>query len=127
MSYIGRVTRWEVYWVDLDPAVGREQAGARRPAVIVSNDGFNAQFGVVTVVPLTKAERKKRRVYPFEVALPDLIGNGHTGIAMPHQVRTISKLRILEKVGEVRDPSLRRRLERCLLHHLGLDADLTDT
>ena len=69
MACLGEVRRWELYRADLDPAVGSEQAG-ERPVLIVSNDGFNAAFDVVTALPLTKLEGKRRRVYSFEVLLP---------------------------------------------------------
>jgi len=67
MAHVGPVRRWEIHWVDLDPALGSEQGSARRPALVVSNDGFNQRFDVVTVVPMTKREGKRRRTYPFEV------------------------------------------------------------
>jgi mRNA-degrading endonuclease toxin of MazEF toxin-antitoxin module len=47
---------------DLEYPVGSDQGGARRPVIIVSNDGFNGAFPAVTVIPLTKREGKKRRV-----------------------------------------------------------------
>ena len=56
MAYIGRVRRWDAFWADLEPAIGSEQGGARRPVVIVSNDRFNAAMNAVTVLPLTKLE-----------------------------------------------------------------------
>lgn len=121
MAHAGPVLRWEVYWVDLDPAVGREQGGDRRPAIVVSNDGFNQHFDVVTVVPLTKLEGKKRKAYPFEVLVPDLVGTGHQGIAMPQQVRTISKHRLLEPAGSLKDAGLQIRIENRLIEHLGID------
>lgn len=121
MAHAGPVLRWEVYWVDLDPAVGREQGGDRRPAIVVSNDGFNQHFDVVTVVPLTKLEGKKRKAYPFEVLVPDLVGTGHQGIAMPQQVRTISKHRLLERAGSLKDAGLQIRIENRLIEHLGID------
>jgi len=71
MAHLGPVARWEIYWVELEPSVESEQGGDRRPAVVVSNDGFNRYFDVVTVVPLTKQGGKKRRVYPFEVLAPE--------------------------------------------------------
>ena len=46
------VRRGEVYFVDLNPASGREQAG-RRPVLVVSNDSLNARPLVVAVVPGT--------------------------------------------------------------------------
>lgn len=121
MAHLGAVARWEIYWVDLEPSVGSEQGGERRPAIVVSNDGFNQHFDVVTVVPLTKREGKKRRVYPFEVLAPDLVGTGHESILMPQQVRTISKHRLLERTGVLTDTSIQIDLENRLLEHLGID------
>jgi len=121
MAHLGPVRRWEIYWVDLEPAVGSEQGGEHRPAVVVSNDGFNHHFDVVTVVPMTKREGKKRRVYPFEVLAPDLAGTGYESILMPQQVRTISKRRLLERTGVVDDESIQIDLENRLLEHLGID------
>jgi mRNA interferase MazF len=46
------VRRGEVYFVDLNPTSGREQAG-RRPVLVVSNDTLNARPLVVAVVPGT--------------------------------------------------------------------------
>lgn len=121
MAHVGSVLRWELYWVDLEPHIGREQGGEWRPALVVSNDGFNLHFDVVTVLPLTKREGKKRRVYPFEVLLPDLLGTGHESIVMPQQVRTVSKLRLLQRIGVVGDEALRREIENRLLEHLGIE------
>ncbi len=120
MAYPGPVARWELYRVDLDPVVGREQAGDR-PALVVSNDGFNAHFDMVTVVPLTKHAGKVRRVYPFEVLLPaGAAGNDLESIAMPQQVCTVSKLRLLERIGFLGDPELQEQIENRLLEHLGI-------
>jgi len=45
--------RGEVWFVDLNPTRGHEQAG-RRPALIVSVDAFNrSKAGLVFIVPLT--------------------------------------------------------------------------
>jgi mRNA interferase MazF len=121
MSHRGSVERWEIYWVDLEPSVGSEQGGERRPAIVVSNDGFNQHLDIVTVVPMTKREGKKRRVYPFEVLAPDLVGTGRESILMPQQVRTISKYRLLERAGVLNDESIQIDLENRLLEHLGVD------
>ncbi|MGD9494803.1 MAG: type II toxin-antitoxin system PemK/MazF family toxin [Armatimonadota bacterium] len=49
--------RGEVWYVDLEPVRGHEQAG-RRPALIVSADMFNAgPAGLVVIVPLTTRDR----------------------------------------------------------------------
>ena len=121
MAHLGPVARWEIYWVDLEPRVGSEQGGARRPAIVVSNDGFNAHFEVVTIVPLTKCKGKRRRVYEFEVLLPaEVAGTGFESIVMPHRIRTISKLRLLERIGLLADEAYQLEIENRVLEHLGI-------
>jgi mRNA-degrading endonuclease toxin of MazEF toxin-antitoxin module len=121
VAYIGPVHRWDVFRADLDPSVGREQAGENRPVVVVSNDGFNQAFDVVTVLPLTKGEGKARKVYSFEVSLPPgTVGEGLTSIVMPQQIRTISKMRLLERMGSIDDEAYREEIENRLLEHLDI-------
>lgn len=120
--YRGPVSRWELFWIDLEPRVGSEQGGERRPALVISNDGFNAHFDVVTVIPLTRTRGKKRRVYPFETRLPKgVAGNTEDSIAMPQQIRTISKERLLKPMGILSDLRLRTQIESRLLEHLGVE------
>lgn len=124
MAYVGPVHQWETFWVDLEPSVGSEQGGDRRPALVVSNDGFNTRANVVTVLPITKAEGKKRPVYPFEVHLPaDAAGNPLDSIIMPQQIRTVSKLRLLDRIGSLTDAQLRYEIEEKILEHLGISLD----
>lgn len=121
MAYTGPVFRWDTFWADLEPGVGREQRGDARPVIIVSNDGVNAHLDVVTVIPVTKLEGKRRSVYPFEVLLPaGVITPRHTSIAMPQQIRTISKLRLIEPIGHIDTLDLQFQIESRLLEHLGI-------
>ena len=122
MAYVGPIRQWDLFWADLDPVVGSEQAGKRRPVLVVSNTVFNTQFRVVTVVPLTKLEGKRRtKIFEFEVQLPgNLIGNGYTSIILPYQIRTVAKERLLEKIGSVSDNQIHYEVECRLLDHLGI-------
>ncbi|MGH7573144.1 MAG: type II toxin-antitoxin system PemK/MazF family toxin [Gemmatimonadota bacterium] len=125
MAYLGSISRWELFWVDLEPRVGSEQGDERRPALVISNDGFNAHFEVVTVIPLTRARGKKRRAYPFEVLLPGgIAGNAEDSIAMPQQIRTISRERLLKPIGVLSDPQLQTQIESRLLEHLGIEFEV---
>ena len=123
MAYLGPVHRWEVYWADLEPHVGREQAGENRPVLVISNDPFNSSgFGIVAVIPLTSLDTKDRDPYPFEVVIPKgVLSKKVTSLVMPYQVRTISKIRLLESLGAITDPDLQREIEDRLLEHLGID------
>ncbi len=90
------ILRGDVYWAELDPAVGVEQAG-RRPALILSETVFNARSGAVIVVPLTSREPKA--AFPLTL---EIIGSGFSkrSWAKISQIRTISTLRLGKKLGE---------------------------
>src|ERR1700738_2490796 len=51
---------------DLDPTLGREQAG-RRPALVVSPAAFTLNTGFVIVCPITS----RVRPFPTSVVIPD--------------------------------------------------------
>lgn len=89
--------RGEIYWVDLDPAIGSEIAKTR-PAVIISNDIGNQYSARVIVAPVTSGGRA--RVYPFEV----LVQAGESGLAQDSkvlldQIRTVDKARLRQRIG----------------------------
>lgn len=127
MAYLGPVRRWDIYWADLEPGVGSEQKGEKRPVVVVSNDGFNAAFPMVTVVSLTKLEGKHRKTYPFEVVLPKgAVTLEWASIVMMQQIRAISKMRLLEPIGTISEEVHRDEIERRLLEHLDIEFDEGD-
>lgn len=126
MAYNGPVLRWDIFSVDLDPRVGSEHGGIGKPALVISNDGFNAAFPLVTILPLTKLEGKKRKVYTFEVVTGDLLGTGYQTIIMPQQIRTISKLRLLKRRGTLADETVRDEVENRVMEHLGIEFEAED-
>lgn len=56
--------RGDIYWLDFNPQVGREQAG-RRPALVLSPKSYNARIGLALMCPITS----QIKGYPFEVEL----------------------------------------------------------
>jgi mRNA interferase MazF len=113
--------RGEIRLVDLDPVRGSE-AGKRRPAVIVSNDGANLTAqrlgrGVVTVVPVTT---NIANVYPFQVLLAATdTGLAHDSKAQAEQVRSVDVERVGARVGALTHDQL-VDLEEALRLHLAL-------
>lgn len=49
---------FDIYWANLNPSVGREQAG-HRPVLVISNDIEN-QMDIVTVIPITSRKKGRR-------------------------------------------------------------------
>ena len=112
------VLQWAVFEANLDPATGAEQKGTR-PVLVVSNEEFNQAMSNVTVLPLTST---KRRLYPSEVLLPEgKAGQPLESIAMPHQIRTISKQRLGRLLGYLEDAALRREIHRAIREHLDME------
>lgn len=72
----------EMLWLEFSPTSGTEQAG-RRPALTVSDAGYNAATGRALVMPITSRVRD----WPFEVALPD--GSDVAGAVLTDQVRCV--------------------------------------
>lgn len=125
MAYLGPVLRWDIFWADLNEVVGREQAGSRRPVLVVSNDALNrSPLQLVAAIPLTRLEGKTRKFYPSEIRLPTgTIDPGVTPVAITHQVRTISKLRLLEPAGHLKDADVRDEIEDAILAHFGIEVE----
>lgn len=94
---IVKMMHFSIYWANLNPTVGREQAG-HRPVLVISNDIEN-QMDIVTVIPIT-SRKKGRKVYPNEVLITL---NTKEAILLCHQVRTISKSRIEGKLDVLAD------------------------
>jgi mRNA interferase MazF len=110
-----------VFWANLTPRSGAEQAG-RRPVVVVSHDGFNEAPGwrSVIVVPLSTSAVQARRG-PTAVLLPP--GSGGLkkgGVALCHQVTTIDRGKLTDRVG-VLSGAMVSRLEDGLRAALDLE------
>jgi len=99
--------RGEVHWADLEPRSGSEQRG-RRPVIVVSNDGFNETPGwrSVIVVPATTSEGQGARG-PTAVHLPKGAGGmKRVSVALCHQVTTLDRGKLVEKVGSLNSEQL---------------------
>jgi mRNA interferase MazF len=67
----------DIVWMDFDPQIGREQA-KRRPALVLTDQGYNRASGLVVVCPLTS----KRKPYPF--ALPVAVDKVEGSVLVDH-------------------------------------------
>lgn len=110
--------RGEIYFADLDPTVGDEIRKVR-PVLIISNNANNNVANTLTIIPITSNVTK---VYPFEVLLHvNESGLAKTSKAQCHQLRTISKNRILnKKIQGVVGSSILSKINLAIKLHLDL-------
>ena len=88
---MARVLRGEVYWADLNPVRGRQQAGLR-PVLILSHDLFNRKSETVIAMAITSQPQKAG--FPLTMALPAEMLPKPSWVKIS-QIRTIS----LDRLG----------------------------
>jgi mRNA interferase MazF len=96
------VSHGEIYWADLAPRSGSEQAG-RRPVIVVSNDGFNQAPGwrSVIVVPLTTSKTQERRGPSAILLTAHMTGLNRDSVAICHQITTLDRQKLTKRAGIV--------------------------
>lgn len=96
-------SRGEIWLVDLNPVCGHEQAG-RRPALVISVDGFNHGPAVlVIVIPITT----KDMGIPFHIGVsPPEGGLKEQSFIKCEDVRSVAKERLIKCIGGVEEGTL---------------------
>lgn len=91
------VNRFEVFLVTLDPTLGHETRKTR-PCVVISPDEMNHNIGTIIIAPLTT----KGRPYPTRA---DCVFQGVAGQIVLDQIRTVDKVRLVKKLGQLSQAS----------------------
>ena len=91
------ILRGEIYWADLDPVRGQEQAG-RRPVLVISNEVFNERSGTVIALALTSQAPTAGFPLTLELESPHLPKRSWVKIS---QIRTLSVERLAKKMTKV--------------------------
>lgn len=104
---MARVLRGDVFWAELDPTRGHEQAGFR-PVLVVSEDVFNQRSGTVIAMAITSAE--PRAGFPLTLEL--------TSARLPKrfwvkigQIRTLSTERLGKRLARLSPEEISRVVE----------------
>lgn len=97
----------EIWLADLEPVKGSEQ-GKKRPVVIISGDTMNIHYSVVIVCPLSSSIKN------FEncviIKKNEINGLNVDSEIISFQVRTVSKSRLLKKLGKINNEQLKDTL-----------------
>ena len=93
----------EIWYADLNPVKGSEQKGYR-PVVIISGNVVNTYLQIVIACPLTS----KIKNYKGNIVLSPDKNNGlsETSEVMVFHIRSISKERLVKKLGKINTKEL---------------------
>jgi mRNA interferase MazF len=84
-------SRFDIYYVNLDPTIGKE-IKKTRPCVIVSPNEMNYNISTVIIAPLTSRLRNYPTRVPCKV-------EGKQGQIVLDQIRTVDKIRLIKRIG----------------------------
>jgi len=95
----------EIWYADLNPVKGTEQAGYR-PVVIISGNLLNKYLKIVLACPLTS----KVKNYKGNIVLEPNKQNGlvKTSEVLVFHVRSISQNRLVKKIGNISGKQLKQ-------------------
>lgn len=94
---MARILRGDIFWADLNPVRGREQAGFR-PVLVISQDVFNQRSGTVIALAITSQPSSAGFPLTFELMTTALPKRSWVKIS---QIRTLSVERLGHKIGSV--------------------------
>lgn len=104
---MARILRGEIYWADLNPVRGREQAGLR-PVLVISHDVFNSRSG--TVIALAITSQPQRAGFPLSLRLGSVKLPKASWVKIS-QVRTLSTERLGRRLDAVSPEELARVID----------------
>ena len=111
--------QWGIFWADLEPTKGSEQAGTR-PVLVISAEEVNQSLPIVTILSLTTV-KPGRKVYPVEILLDSKVtGLPQDSIAMAHQIRAIAKERLGGRCGIIGTEEIREQVRRAIKTYFDL-------
>jgi mRNA interferase MazF len=104
---MARILRGDVYWADLNPALGHEQAG-ERPVIVLSHDVFNERSGTVIAIAVSSQEPRAGFPLTHEITTAKLPKRSWARIS---QIRTLSVERLGKRVAHLSPEELERIIE----------------
>ena len=104
---MARILRGDIYWADLNPTKGHEQAGMR-PVLILSHGVFNDRSGTVIAMALTSQPQKAGFPLTLQLTTPRLPKDTWVKIS---QIRTLSTERLGRKLGTASDDEMAQVIE----------------
>ena len=104
---MAQTLRGEIYWADLDPVRGHEQAG-RRPVLVISQDVFNERSGTVIALALTSKPQRAGFPLTWKLQTGGVAGESWVKIS---QIRTLATERLGRRIGRMSPEEIGRVVE----------------
>jgi mRNA interferase MazF len=104
---VAGILRGEIWWADLNPVRGREQAGVR-PVLIISHDIFNQRSG--TVIALAITSQPPSAGFPLTMEITSATLPKRSWVKMS-QIRTLSVERLSNRLGQITPEELDEVIE----------------
>ncbi len=107
---MARILRGDIFWADLEPVRGKEQAG-RRPVLVISHEVFNANSGTVIALAITSQPQKAAFPLTFDLN-PHLLPK--PSWVKISQIRTLSTERLSHRLARLEESEVNRIIEGLL-------------
>ena len=104
---MARILRGEIWWADLNPVRGHEQAGVR-PVLVISHDIFNQRSG--TVIALAITSQAPAAGFPLTLEITTAALPKRSWVKMS-QIRTLSIERLSSRLGAITPEELDEVIE----------------
>lgn len=104
---MARILRGDIWWADLNPVRGHEQAGVR-PVLVISHDIFNQRSG--TVIALAITSQPPRAGFPLTMEIVSAALPKHSWVKIS-QIRTLSVERLSNRLGTITPEELDEIIE----------------
>ena len=115
-----KVKRGEIYYADLSPVIGSEQAGVR-PVLIVQNDVGNKFSPTIIAIAITSKQKVK---LPTHIEIEGTkYGLEKDSVILAEQIRTLDKKRLREKVGKL-DEETMEKVKKAIEISFGIRGEL---
>ncbi len=104
---MARILRGDIWWADLNPVRGHEQAGIR-PVLIISHDVFNQRSGTVIALAITSQPPTAGFPLTLEITSTGMPKRSWVKIS---QIRTLSVERLSNQLGSITPEELDEVIE----------------
>ena len=113
-----KIKRGDILLVSLpSDKMGGSVQGGTRYCIVVSNNLGNKYSTVLEVIPLTSSQTK--RILPTHLWIEGF-GLKKKSLVLAEQITTISKMRVIKKIGSIDDDRIIKEINKRICISLGL-------